>query len=144
MHSSAMVMAVVAIAAAVFVGWRSPGDGRPLHMTGLPSVEVATTIVAGSARVWAIVSDIAVLPAFSAELPSVEWVGGRRGPALGASFDGVNTHPAMGTWTTRSTIVAFDPPTQLAWAVGDPDNRAATCASCSPGTTTSPSCGTAW
>ena len=53
---------------------------------------------------------------------------GRRaaGPALGARFDGVNTHPAMGTWTTRSTIVAFDPPTQLAWAVGDPDNRAAT------------------
>lgn len=30
MHSSAMVMAVVAIAAAVFVGWRSPRDGHPL------------------------------------------------------------------------------------------------------------------
>jgi len=65
-------------------------------MTRLPSVEVATTIAAGPARVWAIVSDIAVLPAFTAELQSVEWVGERRGPALGASFDGVNTHPAMG------------------------------------------------
>ena len=96
------------------------------HMTRLPSVEVATTNAAGPARMWAIVSDIAVLPAFSAELQSVEWVGERRGSALGASFHGVNTHPAMGTWTTRSTIVAFDPPTQLAWAVGDPDNRAAT------------------
>jgi len=95
-------------------------------MTRLPSVEVATTNAAGPARMWAIVSDIAVLPAFSAELQSVEWVGERRGSALGASFHGVNTHPAMGTWTTRSTIVAFDPPTQLAWAVGDPDNRAAT------------------
>jgi len=30
MHSSAIVMAVVAIAAAVFVGWRSPSDGHPL------------------------------------------------------------------------------------------------------------------
>lgn len=96
------------------------------RMNDLPSVEVSTTVDAALARVWALVSDIAILPAFSTELQSVAWIDGVHSPVLGATFKGVNTHPAMGTWTTRSTIVAFEPPNEFAWAVGDLDNRAAT------------------
>lgn len=76
--------------------------------------------------VWDLVTDIAVMPRFSTELQHVEWVEGSDTPRLGARFTGVNRHPAVGQWTTTSTIIEFDPPRTFAWAVGDPENPAAT------------------
>jgi len=91
-----------------------------------PTVEVSTWIDAEPDRVWGLVSDIQLMPTFSDELQSVEWVDGAAGPRLGAKFVGHNKHDAFGQWSTTSHIVAFDQPHEFAWAVGDADNPAAT------------------
>jgi uncharacterized membrane protein len=41
-----------------------------------PTVQVQTWIDAPPDRVWAVVSDIAVMPTMSQELQSVEWLDG--------------------------------------------------------------------
>ena len=90
-----------------------------------PTVEVSTWIDADPDRVWSLVSDIQLMPTFSDELQSVEWVDGAAGPQLGARFIGHNKHDAFGQWSTTSQIVSFDKPSEFAWAVGNPDNAAA-------------------
>ena len=90
-----------------------------------PTVEVSIEIDAPPERVWAIVSDIAVMPGASPELQAVEWLDGRNGPGLGARFAGHNRHEAFGEWSTVSVIVEYDPPRVFAWAVGDPEFPAA-------------------
>ncbi|HTM85126.1 MAG TPA: SRPBCC family protein [Mycobacterium sp.] len=91
-----------------------------------PTVTASTRIAAEPERVWAVVSDIAVMPALSDELQAVEWTDGAAGPALGAAFLGHNRHPSIGEWTSRSQIIACDRPRAFAWSVGDPDAPAAT------------------
>lgn len=83
-------------------------------------------ITAPPRRVWELVTDITLMPQFSPELQRVEWTGGADGPFLGARFTGVNQNPAIGEWTTMSTVIEFEPPRLFAWAVGDPQNPAAT------------------
>ena len=90
----------------------------------LPAVEVYADIAAPIERVWALVSDISLMPAFSTELHSVEWVDGFDEPCLGAQFLGTNRHAAIGVWTTHSHITEFDPPRAFEGAVGDPDGPA--------------------
>ena len=90
-----------------------------------PTVEVPIEIDASPERVWAIVSDIAVMPGASPELQAVEWLDGRSGPELGARFAGHNRHAAFGEWSTVSMIVEYDPPRVFAWAVGDPGEPSA-------------------
>jgi uncharacterized protein YndB with AHSA1/START domain len=91
-----------------------------------PTVEVPIEIDASPERVWAIVSDIEVMPGASPELQAVEWLDGRSGPGLGARFAGHNRHEAFGQWSTTSVIVEYDPPRAFAWAVGDPEEPSAT------------------
>lgn len=86
-----------------------------------PTVEVPIEIGAPPERVWAIVSDIEMMPGASPELQAVEWLDERGGAALGARFAGHNRHEALGEWSTTSQIVAYDPPRVFAWAVGDPE-----------------------
>ena len=86
-----------------------------------PTIEVPVEIEAAPERVWAIVSDIGVMPAASPELQAVEWLDGRSGPGLGARFAGHNRNEAFGEWSTESVIVEYDPPRVFAWAVGDPE-----------------------
>jgi Polyketide cyclase / dehydrase and lipid transport len=76
-------------------------------------------------RLWQLVSDITLMPMLSDELQSVRWADGFAGPKKGAVFLGVNLHPAMGEWTTKSTVTVFRPPTEFSWAVGDPNRPAA-------------------
>jgi hypothetical protein len=76
--------------------------------------------------VWALVSDIYLMPRLSAELREVEWLDGVDGPAVGRRFRGRSTHPALGSWETVSTIVACDEPREFGWAVGDPGHPSAT------------------
>ena len=90
-----------------------------------PTVEVPIEIDAPLERVWAIVSEIETMPGASPELQAVEWLDGRCGPGLGARFRGRNRHEAFGEWSTESVIVAYDPPREFAWAVGDPSFPAA-------------------
>lgn len=91
----------------------------------LPTASVSTDVAAPPQRVWQFVTDIALMPRFSDELQAVEWTDGAA-PRLGARFLGTNTHPAFGTWTTRSCVVECESPRVFAWAVGDPAAPAAT------------------
>lgn len=85
-----------------------------------PTVAVQTYIEAPPERVWALVSDIRLMPELSAELQEVQWLDGATGPGLGHRFLGRNAHPALGTWETTSTITEHDEPRRFTWAVGDP------------------------
>lgn len=92
-----------------------------------PTVEVSSWIDAGPDRVWRLVSDIDLMPTFSSgELQAVEWTDGADGPQVGAAFLGHNRHQALGDWTSRSQIVVCAEPREFVWAVGDPDDPAAT------------------
>lgn len=91
-----------------------------------PEVRVDLEINAPPEAVWVLVSDIALMPRFSTELQSAQWAEGFDGPRLGAQFLGANRHPAVGEWTTRSEVIAFDPGRRFGWAVGDPENPSAT------------------
>lgn len=91
-----------------------------------PTVEASTWIDADPQRVWSLVCDIALMPAVSNELKAVQWAEGFHGPRVGARFVGHNEHEAFGQWSTTSQIVACDEPREFAWAVGEPDNPAAT------------------
>ena len=90
-----------------------------------PTVEVPIEIDASPERVWAIVSDIGMMPRASPELQAVEWLDGESGPGLGARFAGHNQHEAFGQWSTVSEIVEYDPPRVFAWAVGDLEHPSA-------------------
>jgi uncharacterized membrane protein len=90
-----------------------------------PVVEVRVWISAPPARVWALVSDIELMPALSSELQSVEWLDGANGPAAGARFTGRSKHETLGEWETTSEVVEFEPERLFGWAVGDPADPAA-------------------
>ncbi|MFF4357075.1 SRPBCC family protein [Streptomyces sp. NPDC001604] len=90
------------------------------HYTDKPTVEVRTWIGAPPERVWALVTDIALMPSLSEELQSVEWLDGATGPAVGARFLGRSKHPAFGEWTTISYVIEYEPQHVFAWAVQDP------------------------
>jgi uncharacterized protein YndB with AHSA1/START domain len=90
-----------------------------------PTVEVHTWIDARPERVWAVVSDIELMPGMSDELQSVEWLDGATGPAVGARFIGHSKHEALGEWATTSHVIECAPPRVLAWAVVDPDEPTA-------------------
>ncbi|MBU3748908.1 MAG: SRPBCC family protein [Mycobacterium sp.] len=88
-------------------------------------VTAAVEVAASPQRVWEVVSDITVMPQLSTELLSVEWAEGWTGPRLGAQFLGRNRNPVIGEWTTRSQIIAYEPPRLFGWSVGDPEKPAA-------------------
>jgi uncharacterized protein YndB with AHSA1/START domain len=90
-----------------------------------PTVQAQTWIDGPPERVWAVVSDVRLMPEMSDELQAVTWCDGATGPALGAGFVGHSRHEALGEWSTRSQIVEYDPPRVFGWAVQDPDNPAA-------------------
>ena len=90
-----------------------------------PTVQVRTWIDAAPERVWAVVSDVQLMPQMSAELQVVTWCDGATGPALGVRFVGASKHEALGEWSTQSQIVEYDPPRVFGWAVQDPENPTA-------------------
>ncbi|MFR9728410.1 SRPBCC family protein [Saccharopolyspora sp. MS10] len=91
-----------------------------------PEAQVRTWIAASPEQVWPVVSDIALLPAASTELRSVQWLDGATGPAVGARFLGHNRNELLGEWTTTSHVVECAPGRAFAWAVQDPANPIAT------------------
>ncbi len=102
----------------------SPVEWTGARYSDCPTVEVSTWIDADPNRVWDLVTDIQLMPTFSDELQSVDWVEGTSGPRLGARFVGHNKHDAFGQWSTTSHVVAFEQLHEFAWAVGDPENPA--------------------
>jgi hypothetical protein len=84
-----------------------------------PTVEARIWIDATADRLWPLVSDIGLMPDFSEELQSVQWLDGATGPALGARFEGRSRHDALGEWSSVSSVVEFEPGRVFGWAVGD-------------------------
>ena len=81
-----------------------------------PVAAAEVHIEAPPARVWALASDIFLMPELSAELQAVEWLDGdpeATGPAVGRRFTGRSAHPAMGEWDTVSTVTECDEPPPL-------------------------------
>ncbi|MGN5382011.1 cyclase [Streptomyces sp. MUSC 14] len=85
-----------------------------------PTTEVRVWIDASPDTVWAVVSDIELMPGMSEELRSVEWLDGAAGPAVGARFVGRSEHEALGAWETTSHVIECEARSVLAWAVEDP------------------------
>src|SRR5580658_3341368 len=83
-----------------------------------PSVEVETFIDADPRAVWVLVSDVTIPVQFSDELVEVTWLDDTR-------FTGRSRHAAIGEWETTCTVVACDPESLFAWAVGDPEHPSA-------------------
>ena len=81
-----------------------------------PTASAEVRIEAPPEQVWALVSDIFLMPELSSELQEVTWLDGVTGPAAGHQFTGRNAHPAMGEWETVSTVTECDPPRRFAWA----------------------------
>jgi uncharacterized membrane protein len=90
-----------------------------------PTVEVRTWIDAPPGRVWALVSDVGLMPGMSPELQSVEWLDDAGGPSVGAKFLGRSKHESLGEWATTSHVIEYEPERVFAWAVEDPANPSA-------------------
>ncbi|WP_217553531.1 SRPBCC family protein [Streptomyces sp. GbtcB6] len=90
-----------------------------------PTIEVRTWIDASPATVWALVSDIELMPEMSEELRSVAWLDGAAAPAVGARFVGRSEHEAFGKWETTSHVIECEPESVFAWAVEDPADPSA-------------------
>lgn len=91
-----------------------------------PTAERAQWIAAPPERVWALVSDIHLMPELSGELQEVECLGGATGPAVGSSFRGRSQHPARGEWETTSHVIACERSHEFAWSVSDSEHPTAT------------------
>ncbi|MEU6665967.1 SRPBCC family protein [Streptomyces sp. NPDC046727] len=103
----------------------SEEEARAVEWTGqvyadAPTVSVSTYIDAPVEDVWALVSDIHLMPRLSSELQEVEWLDGATAPQPGSRFVGRSTHPELGDWETISTVVDCAAPRCFSWAVGDP------------------------
>lgn len=80
------------------------------------TVEVSVRIGAPPERVHALVADLSRMPEWSPETTRIEWLGGAGAPAIGARFRGTNRNGRR-AWSTTCTIVALDPPREIAWRV---------------------------
>ncbi|HET9689771.1 MAG TPA: hypothetical protein VFP61_01360 [Acidimicrobiales bacterium] len=89
-----------------------------------PTVRVDLVVNAPEGAVWDAVIDINLGAVAGREYQGGHWLDD--GPRLGARFCGRNAHPAIGEWETTSTVVRFEQGRAFAWAVGDPDDPAAT------------------
>jgi uncharacterized protein YndB with AHSA1/START domain len=91
----------------------------------LPAIEVEIFIEAPPQRVWELVTDIVLVGEWSPEYDGGTWLDGATGAVVGARFSGRN-HRRDREWETTSTVIEAEPGKSFAWAVGDPDNAAAT------------------
>ncbi|MER7192055.1 SRPBCC family protein [Streptomyces flaveolus] len=89
----------------------------------LPEVRCDVRIGASVPRVWDLVTDIHLPARLSPELQRVAWLGGVVRPAVGARFEGHNSHRLLGEWRTVSQVVRLDEHRVFAWAVLDEDGR---------------------
>lgn len=75
----------------------------------VPNVEVSLDIQSPPAVVFALVSDIALMPRWSPETYRTEWSPGSSAPAVGARFRGWNRFGLV-RWSTICEIEEYEPP----------------------------------
>jgi uncharacterized protein YndB with AHSA1/START domain len=71
-------------------------------------IHVARDIAADAEQVWAMVADVTRMPEWSPETVGCEWLGGARGPAVGAKFRGRNRNGKK-SWSSVATVVDAEP-----------------------------------
>ncbi|TDD85227.1 SRPBCC family protein [Actinomadura rubrisoli] len=86
-----------------------------------PVIEVDVLIDAPRARVWDLVSDLDLPARFSEEFKGARWADGVTAPAPGCQFYGSNENPLVGTWTSKCTVVEYEPERVFAYTVADLD-----------------------
>ncbi len=69
-------------------------------------------------RVWDLITDVERMVEFSPECVEIRWLGGARGPEVGARFAGTSRVGSF-EWTRNCTITAFDAPELFAYDVAD-------------------------
>lgn len=82
----------------------------------MPRVEVTTQIDAPPARVWELIGDPTRMGEWSPECRRSAWLDGATGAEIGARFSGRN-HIGWRRWTTRCTIVSYEPGHEIGWDV---------------------------
>lgn len=80
------------------------------------TVEVSVRIAAPPGLVYSLVADLSRMHEWSPETTEVRWLDGATGPVVGARFRGSNRNGRR-AWSTTCTIVALDPPREIAWRV---------------------------
>jgi uncharacterized protein YndB with AHSA1/START domain len=96
-----------------------------MRMSDRPTVEAAIFVAAPAARVWDLVTNLELLGQWSPEYQGGEWLDGATGPVVGARFKGRNKRRER-EWESVSTVIEAEAGRSFAWAVGNPDNAAAT------------------
>jgi hypothetical protein len=84
--------------------------------------EVSIDINAPRAKVWDLVADFANMRRWSPELRRIIWLGGAKGPAVGARFVGVNRHGIV-PWATLSKVSKCDAQSAVEWEVTTSSTR---------------------
>lgn len=102
---------------------RGPSD-PPRHADG-PGAIVEVDIDAPVEAVWNLVTDIGLGSRFSEEFLGADWTGDSAGPALGATFEGRNTHPAIGEWSVPCFVDVYEEQRAFGWCTSDPDDPGA-------------------
>lgn len=87
-------------------------------------VEVREHIAAPRPQVFALLTDVERMAGLGPEHVEARWDDGG-GPALGATFTGVNERDGR-RWEVPCRVVALDPPAVFGWQVGDPEQPTAT------------------
>lgn len=101
------------------------GPSDPPKLADGPGTVVEVDIDAPIATVWDLVTDINLPARFSAEFLGAEWTPNCTGPALGATFEGRNTHKAIGEWSVPCFVDVFEDGTAFGWCTSDKDNPGA-------------------
>ena len=96
------------------------GPSDPICLADQPGTWVEVDIAAPPARVWELVTDIDLPARFSTEFRGATWVDA--GPAVGATFLGRNSHPAIGEWEVSSFVDVCEHERSFGWATLDADN----------------------
>lgn len=81
-----------------------------------PDLAVQLVVAAPVATVWDLVADPTTMHRFSPEAVAQRWLPPSTGPAVGARFAGRNRN-GIHRWSTRCTLVRWEPGTALAWDV---------------------------
>jgi hypothetical protein len=84
--------------------------------------EVSIDVKAPRAKVWDLVADFTNMRRWSPELRRIVWLGGAKGPAVGARFLGVNRHGIV-PWATLSKVSTCDAESEIAWEVSTSSMR---------------------
>lgn len=82
----------------------------------MSQVEVSTEIAAPPAQVWALIADPTRMGEWSPECRELAWLGGATAPEVGARFRGRNRN-GWRRWSTRCTIVSYEPSREIGWDV---------------------------